>query len=262
MPIWSQWTIKTDCMTKSCTTCPNRDIGLLAGQTEKVAAAFSDRLQRYTVFSAGMTIFNQGQPITGIYFLCRGWAKLSRLLKQGDEVIIDVLAPCSLFGEFPKREKNVHSYSAIACEDSVEVAYLKAEDLFSLAKAELDFGAHVFQYLDRRLSRSYRSFTNMKLPLRERLISLLARFYRRFEGKKARAKWVMPLSQREIAQFLQVTPESVSRLISSLQEEGVLLYEKREIHVLKEEVLSKYLEESCNESGFNSDPPEEADGEY
>lgn len=183
--------------------------------------------------------------------------KLTRLLKQGDEVIIDALAPCSPFGQFPKAKKNVHFYSAVSCEDSVEVAYLKAEDLFSLARAEPDFEVHFLRHLDARLSRSYRSLANMKLPLRERLISLVARFYRRLARKEPVGKFIIPLSQREMAQFLQAAPESVSRVIASLQREGVLRYEKREMRILKEPVLIKYLEESCDEENFSNLAPKQ-----
>lgn len=233
-------------MRKSCVTCLYRKSGALAGQSEKCVGEFSRLLHRYPIHRKGTAIFNQGQPASnGVYFLCQGWVKLTKLQKRGDEVILDILIPCSVIGEIPNGGRSTHVYSAISCEESVEVAYLAKEDLESLFHAYPALALSLSRHLSKRLSQAYRSLGNIRLSVRERVISVLARVFRRLGRKGTRGVVAIPLSYRELAQLVQTTPETLSRVLRSLQEEGLVRTEKKGLRILKEDLLDKYLQENC-----------------
>ena len=81
-----------------CVTCPYRETGCLEQQPDEAVAKFSNLLTRYSINGKGKTIFNQGEVATGFYFLCKGMVKLTRMTEQGEEVILDLLSPCSIIG--------------------------------------------------------------------------------------------------------------------------------------------------------------------
>ena len=64
-----------------------------AAEDEEGVKRFSAGLHRFTVRGTGRAIFNQGEPADCCYFLCDGLVKLTRVLKEGDEVILDLLFP-------------------------------------------------------------------------------------------------------------------------------------------------------------------------
>src|SRR3990172_6742252 len=68
-----------------CVTCPYRETGCLEQQPDEAVAKFSNLLTRYSINGKGKTIFNQGELATGLYFLCNGMVKLTRVTEQVEE---------------------------------------------------------------------------------------------------------------------------------------------------------------------------------
>lgn len=72
--------------------------------------------------------------------------------------------------------------------------------------------------------------------------SLLARIMILLTGKCEGGLIEIPLSHRELAQFAQTTPETLSRTLRALQNKGIIQVEKKGIRVLQEGALREYLE--------------------
>src|SRR3972149_4045400 len=80
-------------MAASCMSCFFRRSCFVGEFDEEGIKRFSAGLHRFTVRGTGRAIFNQGEPADCCYFLCDGLVKLTRVLKEGDEVILDLLSP-------------------------------------------------------------------------------------------------------------------------------------------------------------------------
>lgn len=157
--------------------------------------------------------------------------KLVKVLEAGEEVIIDFLAPFSIMEVGSKGEKSNHAYSAVTVTAFTEVAHLKAGDLSSMIRSYPTLGLALSQHLWSRLLRTYEFLASKKLSVQERLLFCLGRI----------APEKFRFTHRELAQFIQTTPETMSRKLRELQEEGVIRVEKEEIRVLKEDALKGYL---------------------
>ena len=232
-------------MPTSCVTCPYRETGCLREQPDEGVSKFSNLLTRYCISGKGKTIFNQGELATGLYFLCSGLVKLTRVTEQGDEAILDLLAPCSIIGGVDAlTETRLRISSSVTVTDLTEIAFLKKEDLFPLFQAFPGLGVSFSRHISARLRKAYNLIADMSLAVEERLLALLARIIVLLTGKCENGLIEIPFSHRELAQFAQITPETLSRALRTLQDKGIISIEKKGLRVLQEEALKKYVNET------------------
>lgn len=231
-------------MPTSCVTCPHRETGCLQQQPDEAVAKFSSLLVRYPVNGKGRTIFNQGELATGLYFLCKGLVKLTRLTEQGEEAIIDLLSPCSIIGGLNAHgERRIRFSSSVTVSEVSEVACLKEEDIPLLFEAYPGIGIGLSRNMSERLRAAQKLIADMRLPVEDRVLALIARIMILLIGKCENIVVEIPFSYRELAQFAQTTPETLSRTLRSLEGKGIIRKEKKGLRVLQEEMLRKYVDE-------------------
>ena len=232
-------------MPPSCVNCPHRETGHLQRQPDETVAEFSSLLTRYSISGKGKTIFNQGELVTGQHFLCQGLVKLTRVMEHGEEAIVDMLAPCSIIGGANVlKEGNVKASSAVTVGELTEIAFLKKEDLPRIFQAHPELGIGFSRHISTRLREAYKLIADMRMTVEERLLALLARIMILLTGKCENGLIEIPFSHRELAQFAQVTPETLSRALHVLQGKGIIGVEKKGLRVLQVEELRKYVDET------------------
>lgn len=228
-----------------CVTCPYRETGCLEQQPDEAVAKFSNLLTRYSINGKGKTIFNQGELATGLYFLCNGLVKLTRVTEQGEEAILDLLSPCSIIGGGDANsEKKTRFSSSVTVTELSEVAYLKKADIPFLLQDHPKIGIGLSGHMSKRLRGAYKLVADMKLPVEDRVLALIARIMVLLTGKCENIVIEIPLSHRELAQFAQITPETLSRTLRTLQDKGIIGVEKKGLRVLQVEELRKYVDET------------------
>ncbi|GEM_PF-2655483 len=228
-----------------CVTCPYRETGCLEQQPDEAVAKFSNLLTRYSINGKGKTIFNQGELATGLYFLCNGLVKLTRVTEQGEEAILDLLSPCSIIGGGDAHsEKKTRFSSSVTVTELSEVAYLKKADIPFLLQDHPKIGIGLSGHMSKRLRGAYKLVADMKLPVEDRVLALIARIVVLLTGKCENIVIEIPLSHRELAQFAQITPETLSRTLHTLQDKGIIGVEKKGLRVLQVEELRKYVDET------------------
>ena len=224
-----------------CKNCAFRESGCLRGQTDEAVDYFSKSLTRLRISGKSRTIVHQDEETARLVFVCGGMVKMSRVTEDGEEVILSLLGPCSLVGGINSQTRNNASYwSAETMTDVTEIAYLNSEDLSRAFHAYPELGFGFSRYMSRRLRSAYRMIGNMRLPVEQRLLAVLARIMELLYGKCENRLVEFPFSYRVLAQFAQVTPETLSRTLHALQKKGIVDVEKRGIRILQAEALRKY----------------------
>jgi len=228
-------------MFQGCKGCTFREKGFLRKQTDEAVDYLSKSLTWLRISGKGKTIVNQDEETTRLVFVCGGMVKMARVTEDGEEVILNLLGPCSLIGGINARSRNNISYwSAETMTDVTEIAYLNSENLFRAFHAHPEWGFSFFRYMSGRLRLAYRMIENMRLPAEQRMLAVLARIMQLLYGRCENRLIELPFSHRVLAQFAQVTPETLSRTLRALQTKGVIEIEQRGIRILQAEALRKY----------------------
>ncbi|HXG51849.1 MAG TPA: Crp/Fnr family transcriptional regulator [candidate division Zixibacteria bacterium] len=229
-------------MQKTCLDCPHREEGFLKGVGEKACKEFSDGLARYSVAGRGKFIFHQGEPVTGVYLICRGVVKLTTVVPGGEEAIVDLAVPCSIISGVSDGAAASHPCAAVTTGGQVEIGRMGWRQLRLLGERHPALALQLARHFSENLFRLYRRVGMARLPVEQRVALLLEHLVNLLDRAGSEEEVVeIPLSNKELAQAVSTAPETLSRSLRDLRAKGILKVEKRTIRV-RRKAMRQYLE--------------------
>ena len=183
------------------------------------------------------TLFVEGEQGFALYLLASGNIQLSKSSMAGDKnVIIKSVKPGEIFAEVILFEQDRFPVTATAVKDSLVFSFSKRQFLSLLENP--DFRNEFIMMLLRKqryLTERMRELVTMDVA--DKLFHYLRQHY------GARERIVPGVSKKALAAAIDVTPETLSRLLLKLKQEGVLRWEGKEV------VFAKHFWTTYNHSG-------------
>ncbi len=166
--------------------------------------------------NAGEAIFEEGEPAEYFYKLASGCVRLVKLVASGHRQICDFHLPGDLLG-FSNSEE--HEFSAEAIEECVLIRY-RRRDADQLMKADPAFACELQALTARGLNGAYAHMVRLcHRSARDRLSWFLLDMAERSGGE-----WVtLPMSRVDVADYLGLAHETVSRMFTQLKKAGVIV---------------------------------------
>jgi CRP-like cAMP-binding protein len=164
-------------------------------------------------------LFLEGEEGRAMALLVRGAVRLTKSTPEGKEIVIRIVESGEIFAEVILFEQAAYPVSAVAVEESLVLLLPKLEMgcLLESAPFRNDFIAMLMRkqrYLAERI------LVLSAHDLKRRFFG----FLRSREGE--REEYRLSLAKKEIAAALGASPESLSRLLGRLKEEGTIDWEK------------------------------------
>ncbi|MFW5842554.1 MAG: Crp/Fnr family transcriptional regulator [Spirochaetota bacterium] len=181
-----------------------------------------ERIQRSRVIPKGQILFTEGSEGDAVFILDSGAIKLFRTSEEGRETVVHVVRPGELFAEVVLFGRPDYPVSAEAVAVS-RVRSLSVEGLRTLLDEEqfrLDFFANIMDKL-RLLADRIHILTSCDLT--ERLLRFLEGRYGRDDG------YDVDLPKKDVAAAIGTTPETLSRLITELSQQGMMSWRGRKL---------------------------------
>jgi CRP-like cAMP-binding protein len=168
-------------------------------------------------YRKGRLIYDEGDPATGIFRVDKGCVRLQVTSLVGDRQIVAFLFPGDLFGLCVDQRTS----SAEAATDVGLTCY----SLVSVVELSTRSSEVMFELL-RRANNLYGDLAHhvehiTHLPAAERVVCFLSWLAQR-EHRPEGAVVTLPMSRRDMSDFLGLTPETLSRVIKALQADGVV----------------------------------------
>ena len=187
-------------------------------------------------FSAGETVFAEGEPCTGLYVVESGHVRIFKSSTGGREHVLSIEGPGSSVAELPVFDGGSYPASVTAMDDAT-LLFVSKQDFQSLCLAHPQVALKVLRVVGARLRRLVGIIEELSFTtVRHRLISWLLR-----EAKRAGDQFVLGASHQELAAQIGTVRELVSRNLSRLQSQGFIEVHGREITILNREGLETDL---------------------
>jgi CRP-like cAMP-binding protein len=186
----------------------------------------------------GEVLFRAGEPLQAIYGVFQGHMQLSRVAGDGSEKVVEIIGPGETFAEavlFMQRE--AYPVDARALEDC-ELLGVEAAAINRLLDERPGLARQLLGSLSRRLHNLVQDVESLALlDATGRVVGfLLAR-----GGPQAQAdepfSVELPAKKAAVASRLGVQPETFSRVLARLRQEGVITVAGDRIDVLAPERL-------------------------
>ena len=161
-------------------------------------------------FGRGEEVFAEGDPCTHFYKVVSGTVRTVKLLSDGRRQIDDFHLAGDVFGLEHGRE---HAVAAEAVEDAVVIAYRRS-GFSDVTKADPAAGEQMISWMLARLGRAQ---GHMVLLGRKNAVEKLASFLVDLAARTSSGDRVtLPMQRSDIADYLGLTIETVSRTIAEL----------------------------------------------
>ncbi len=231
-----------------CSDCPIRHRAVCA-RCDADELARLDEIKYYRSFSAGQTLMWAGDTMEFVASVVSGVAALTQTMEDGRTQMVGILLPSDFVG---RPGRSAAAYTVTATTDVVMCCFRRkpfeqmllstphvAHRLLEMTLDELDAAREWMLVLGRKTAR-------------EKIASLLAILARRDaalakDGSGQTRRFDLPLTREAMADYLGLTLETVSRQMSALKRDGVIILEG------KRNVTVPDLERLLDEAGDDSD---------
>jgi CRP-like cAMP-binding protein len=175
-------------------------------------------------FKKKSTIFAQGDPTDGLFFIQKGKIRLSVVSERGKEATLAILGETDFFGENGMAGQPLRVSSATAITDCV-LLHIEKQAMTLAMSVQPKLSATFLKYLLQRNIRYQEDLVDQLFNSSEkrlaRVLLLMARF-----GKEAVSDMVIPkLSQETLAEMVGTTRSRVSFFMNRFRKLGFINYD-------------------------------------
>jgi CRP/FNR family transcriptional regulator, nitrogen fixation regulation protein len=200
-----------------------------------------DALAVIVAFRRGQEICSQGRPVEHWYMLISGAARRCAIRPDGRRQIVDLLLPGDFFG-MTFGDQSDSAIEAVA--KSTVVASYPRRRIESLAASDPKIAREVWEIAFTALARMHSQLLILgRITALEKVGSFILEMAARLSNGESN-QVALPVSRYDIADYLGISVETVSRALSVLKERGAIkLLDTRTVSI----VLRNVLEESERE---------------
>jgi CRP/FNR family transcriptional regulator, nitrogen fixation regulation protein len=163
-----------------------------------------------TAFSRNEEVFGEGEPVAFLYKVTTGCVRTYKTLKDGRRQIGAFYLPGDIFG---LEARKVHNVSAEAITRS-RLQAIKITELMSRIPRSILVNRLLLDLTTEELQRTQSHILLLLMSAQQRVIGFLLDMARREESL---SEVELPMSRQDIADYLGLTIETVSRTLTRLE---------------------------------------------
>jgi CRP/FNR family transcriptional regulator len=186
-------------------------------------------IQHTGFLPAGVHLFREDDPFTAIYAVRSGCIKSYTTDREGHELVRDFHLPGELLGfdaVYPER----HHFSALLLK-TASLCIIPYRDIAELSRQFPGLQTRILALMSRDFARQqlFAEGADATQQIAIFLFDVEARLRRQ---SPVEYQFDLPMSHENIANYLRFSPETVSRVMSKLQQAGVIHVDREHIRLL------------------------------
>ena len=224
-----------------CSGCNLRELCLPKGLDEADLRRLEAVVYTRRRVKRGETLFDGGDEFRSVYSIRSGFFKTTTVDNEGREQVTGFHMPGELLGMDGIGSGSYHGTS-IALEDS-EVCVMPFSLVESLGREIPALQRHLFSILSREIVRDHGVMMLLgSMRAEERLATFLLNLSKRFQRRGySPTDFHMRMTREEIGNYLGLKLETVSRLFSRFEAEGLLEVEQKHVRIVNVDGLEALL---------------------
>jgi CRP/FNR family transcriptional regulator len=214
-----------------CSSCSLRHVCLPCEMPSADMTRFGEMASAKRRILRGAPLYHAGNAFESLHAVRSGAFKTVGVSRNGDEKVTGFHLAGELLG-LEAISTGRHAYTAIALEDS-EVCAIPFAALEKMSRVVPTLQHSLFRALSGDISRDQGLMLMLgSMSAEQRLAAFLLSLSRRYERLGyAASRFTLRMTREEIGNYLGLTLETVSRLFSRFQRDGLVGVQQREIEL-------------------------------
>ncbi len=173
-------------------------------------------------------LFLEGEPMKQIYSIDHGFIKMSKFLENGDEYIIGVLGPGDYIALLALLQGKETYIASATCLSDVELRVLEKEEVLKAYQSNPLFKDMCLNCAITRTNLFHNQMlVSANTDIKEKIIMILKNLSIKFGYVDHKRMIIdLPFSKSVLANIINVRRETLSRYLSILQKENIILVDK------------------------------------
>ncbi len=195
-------------------------------------------LERRTPILAGEYLYKKGDPLNSIYALTSGTVKLVKTTSKGLQQVVGFRFPGELLGD-EAISTEIHILSAVAI-DNATTCDMSMKGLDDIAQMIPSFQNNLIKLLSNQCYTMHLQFTSYagRNNAEERLAAFILNVAERNSNKDIlKLNIFLAMTRDDIANFLGLRRETLSRTFTKLQKTKIITIENKELDIIDIEKL-------------------------
>ncbi|BBN60015.1 cyclic nucleotide-binding domain-containing protein [Hydrogenovibrio marinus] len=231
--------------TANCANCGLQRICFANGLHDTDLSQLDELVNRKPSLSKGEYLFKEGEKFTSLFAVRAGAVKLFSYDHNNLEVIHGFYLPGDIVG-MDSIAYQEYQFYAVAL-DVTTVCEIPYGQLSDLATQVPNLYSQIFSLMSQEIvgSRMYTSLLTQKTA-EQRLAYFIWSMSLKYKSRGyLHTKFRLNILHRDVASYLNLTPETVSRILAKFNKLNVLNWKKKEITILNEEHLKEFAGEDA-----------------
>jgi CRP-like cAMP-binding protein len=188
----------------------------------------------------GRSVFLEGDPVEGIYFMYKGWVKVHKQWTHPKELIVRFAGAGDIIGHRGLGDKKNYPVSATALEDSI-VCFVPEDFLESSLRANPTLTYRLMQFYSAELQKAERRMRDLvHMETKGRIAGALLEMNEKF-GTNRDGNVSMPVSRQDIASYAGTTYETLFKLFNEMKKDKIITTSGKFIKIKNETKLQQLL---------------------
>lgn len=169
-------------------------------------------------YKRGEYIYHAGDNSDSLYIVNKGKIRIYRLSESGKEQLLRILHPGDFTGELALFKETIHESYAEAMEDT-QICMIHQADVQGLLLKYPSISLKILNEFSIRLEQSEKQTTRFAT---EKVETRIALFLAECYDAEQLSEFELPMSKKDLASYLGTTPETISRKLADLEEQGYI----------------------------------------
>lgn len=200
-----------------------RKVPIFAALTDDDLTRISAMI-KHRKYTKGQPLILEGAPSDTLHIIQQGHVKLSKMTPEGKEQILHILTNGDFFGELSIfNSDELSNFNAYALKDT-NICMLTRNDMEQLMTDNPDISLRLLKSLTKRLAHTENLAQSLATKDPEIRIACMIMELSDKYGKRhgSRIHIDLPLSREELASYVGVTRETISRKFSRFEDSGLI----------------------------------------
>jgi CRP/FNR family transcriptional regulator len=229
--------VESAALAVSCSSCCLREVCLPCGLDTAGMGAMDELARGKRRIVKGARLYRSGDAFSSLFAIRGGSFKSVGSSRAGEQKVTGLHLPGEVLGLEAINTRR-HGYDAIALEDS-EVCILPYAQLTQLAQRMPQLQGQLLRILSGDISRDQGLMLLLgAMDAEQRVAAFLLSLSRRYQKLGyAGARFSLRMTREDIGSYLGLTLETVSRVFSRLQRDGMITAHQKEVELKDIEAL-------------------------
>jgi CRP/FNR family transcriptional regulator len=217
-----------------------KEIPLFSLLTEKELKLIDD-IAADKNLKKGEYIFFEGESGDKFFIIKDGQVKLTKMIKNGDEQILNIFSSNDIIAEIVAFDKGNYPASAITMTDTTVIVFDQSE-LENLILKHPSIGIKLLREMSGRLRKAQKNVRDLALKDSSARVAGLLIFLSEKYGKTQNDNVVLDISltQQELASMIGSSRETVSRVLGQFESEDLIKTSRKKIVIYKLDKIKNY----------------------